>query len=369
MGNWENRARKLDSRKKQRGFKTHNKGMANLHANIASKRSAEADVVLDKINRLTKGKVYLYGDEHSPENTQEFRGPKGARFYYSDQSGGGEVQQSPDISSLNSREIDDNTLQILQKQSAVWKQYAEKFGDENSVNAAWLFDELVGDIQDSHIPRRLKFISSDRGIENVAEFRDVKKNNAYYIDVLASSPLNQVGSRDRRPGGGNKLLYDICREAVDNNKDYIKLTTLDAAKPYYLQNGFRESQTEGDMILSRDGIMSFVKQYESKLGKAIDIEPVAIPEGSNIRKEFGMAADVNTPTFGGGSRKIRDRIKMILGKSQNQIDDIHGEAKQVVPKTHIQRRVLHEVEYFDDDNLKKSLILYEEGDKYFVEVI
>ncbi len=65
----------------------------------------------------------------------------------------------------------------------------------------------------------------------------------------------------------------------------------------------------------------------------------------DIQKECCVVADTFTPTYGGGSdkKKIQDRIKSILGKS---IPEIQGEAKQVVPKTKTQKKILGHVEQF-----------------------
>jgi hypothetical protein len=66
-----------------------------------------------------------------------------------------------------------------------------------------------------------------------------------------------------------------------------------------------------------------------------------------MTKEFGMAADVNTPCYGGGSNKarIQNRIKAILGKS---ITSIENDAKQVQPKTKTQKEILEDIQHFQD---------------------
>ncbi len=76
-----NRAKKLEGRAKQRKHKIHNKGMANLHTNIAQKNAISAEKILGKIDSIRKQseRVYLKPGEHSPENSQEFAGPRGGR--------------------------------------------------------------------------------------------------------------------------------------------------------------------------------------------------------------------------------------------------------------------------------------------------
>ena len=74
------------------------------------------------------------------------------------------------------------------------------------------------------------------------------------------------------------------------------------------------------------------------------------------QKDMGCVADTFTPTFGGGNEKerIKGRITAILGKS---IGTIHDEAKQVIPKTKTQKRILGDIEQFLDKYIDQEQVI------------
>ena len=89
-----------------------------------------------------------------------------------------------------------------------------------------------------------------------------------------------------------------------------------------------------------------------------------VPE---MRKEFGMAGDVSTPTFNGGGEKEIDFYN-IKNKISKLVDSLEDEAKENEPKTPLQRKILENVDYHDEE-IKKSLVLSQDKKgKYYVEI-
>ena len=360
-----NRAKKLEGRAKQRKHKIHNKGMANLHTNIAQKNAISAEKILGKIDSIRKQseRVYLKPGEHSPENSQEFAGPRGGRFY----NVSGKVEHPLDFmreesQKTSNEDLNAETYAFLRSESNNWRKQSMAFkSNKEDETVAWLLNDGLDELR-SNPNEKVRFIKSERGLENFCAYNEDTTKNMIYIDILTSSPQNQVGRSTRRAGGGNKLLYDVIKEGLDNGFTSVGLLTLDKAKSYYLQNGFEQYRpegyrwNEGKLIMNKENMLKFVQNHEAKLGKDDDTEPIAVSERYfMIQKDFGVVASINTPTYGGAGinekARINNRIKAILGKS---LSSIEGEAKQVIPKTPTQKRVLGTVEQFLDKYLDEE---------------
>jgi hypothetical protein len=80
---------------------------------------------------------------------------------------------------------------------------------------------------------------------------------------------------------------------------------------------------------------------------------------NDLTKDFGMAGDVSTPTYGGtgsvkNKKSILNNISKILFMKEENGEEIKEEAQAVVPKTELQDKILGKVEHFERE-LEKML--------------
>jgi hypothetical protein len=232
----------------------------------------QLDLLLSKIDSVTKGRVYLKPGERGPEGTQEFQGRRGGRFYEAQQQ---QVGSTGEVQHISYADLDPGTTEYLDEQRRVWEHqpmFSSQCKDARKLLNTAYWSTRDEELRDS----QLKMLQSERGIENILQYRPDKHENGYVIDILASSPLNQKGSPQRRPGGANKLLAEVFREALVNNKDFVVLHPLTDAVPYYKQIGF-EAINSNTMNISKEGMQSFLSKMQKQAEE--DIEPMAVPEG------------------------------------------------------------------------------------------